>query len=40
MVFRNETPIPGSTLIRAKKASVEWLIRHKLTQILHLPISD
>jgi len=29
MVFCNETPISGSTLIRAKKVSAEWCIRHK-----------
>lgn len=33
-VFRNETSSPLITLIRAKKASAEWRIRHKLTQPL------
>ena len=37
MVFRNEAPIPESTLIRAKKASVEWRIRQKLIHPLHTP---
>jgi len=31
MVFHNGTPILEITLIRAKKASVEWHMRHKLT---------
>ena len=39
MVFRNETSIPESTLIRAKKVSAEWHIRHKLTHPLHSPNS-
>jgi len=35
MVFRNETPSPVRTFIRAKKVSAEWRIRDKLTQTLH-----
>jgi len=35
MVFHNETLIPRSTLIRAKKACNEWRIRHRFTQTLH-----
>ena len=40
MVFRSETPIPESTLIRAQKANVEWRIRYKLTSPLHTPIPN
>ena len=40
LVFRNETPNPGSTLIRAKKVSAERHIRHKLTQSFHPPTSN
>jgi len=36
-VFRNETPNPGLTLTRAKQASAEWRIRHKLTHNIHPP---
>ena len=38
MVFQSKTPIPESTLIRAKKANVEWRIRYKLTNPLNTPI--
>jgi len=34
-VFRNEVSNPVAILIRAKKASVEWRIRYKLTQSIH-----
>jgi len=34
VVFRSKTPNPGTTLIRVKKVSAEWCIRHKLTQII------
>ena len=37
MVFRNETLIPESALIRAKKASAEWRIRHTFTHSIHTP---
>ena len=37
MVFRSEPPNPGIILIKAKKASAEWRIRHKLTQTIQLP---
>jgi len=37
IVFSNETSIPGSILIRAKKATAEGCIRHKLTQPFHPP---
>jgi len=33
MVFRSTISNPGTTLIRAKKATAEWHIRHKLTTI-------
>jgi len=33
----DELPPPMITLIRAKKASAEWRIRHKLTHSLHTP---
>ena len=36
-VFRQEFPQPVVTLIRAKKASSEWRIRHKLTQSIQPP---
>ena len=36
-VFRNEIPHAAVTLIRAKKASAEWRIRHKLTSSLQPP---
>jgi len=35
IVFQNETPNLGLTLIRAKQASAEWRIRHKLTHNIH-----
>ena len=34
MVFRSETPNPGTTLITAKKVTAEWRIRHKFTQTI------
>ena len=37
MVFRNEMPNPGITLIRAKKTTTEWRIRHNLTHSIQLP---
>jgi len=37
-VFRDELLQPMAPLIRAKKASAEWRIRHKLTLSLHPPI--
>ena len=37
VVFRNEVPHAVVTLIRAKKASAEWRIRHKLSASLQLP---
>ena len=35
MVFHNETPNSGITLMRDKRDSVEWHIRYKLMQIIH-----
>ena len=32
-IFRNETSSPRLSLLRAKQASAEWRIRHKLFQI-------
>lgn len=40
MLFRSETPIPESTLIRAKKANAEWRIRLELTHPLHSPFPN
>jgi len=37
VVFRNELPQLVVTLIKAKKASAEWCIRHKLTQSIQPP---
>jgi len=35
MIFGSETPNLGINLIRAKKVSVEWSIRHRFTQTFH-----
>ena len=37
IVFRNELPQAVVTLIRAKKASAEWRIRHKITTSIQPP---
>jgi len=33
-IFRNEVTNPIITLLKAKRASVEWRIRNKLTQTI------
>ena len=40
MVFHDKTPISKNKLIRAKKVSIEWRIRRKLTHPLHSPNSN